>query len=202
MKKLVGLFCLAVFLWAAPPAKAGGTVPDRYVFDPAHTQVFFSVDHLGLSHPMGRFDDIKGGFTFNPAAPEKSSIDVTIKAASVDMGRDGWSRAVAGSHLLDAGKFPDIRFKSTSVHVTDKKTGTVTGDLTLHGVTRPVTMDVTYNGSRTHPLNRNYLAGFSARLHLRRSDFGMTFGLPDIGDDVTITIEVEGIRQDFTNLPR
>lgn len=184
-------------LLAATPAFAA---PDKYSFDPAHTQILFSVSHLGFSHSHGRFNTFDGSFTFDEKNPEASSVDVTIDTGSVDMGSKEWDDAVKADALLNAKKFPKMMFKSTSVTKTDEKTGTVTGDLTLLGVTKPVTLSVTFNKSGNHPYTKNHLAGFSASATLKRSDFGMAKYIPDVGDEVSITIEVEGIRQDFEGM--
>ena len=174
--------------------------PDKYSFDPAHTQILFSVSHLGFSHSHGRFNTFDGSFTFDAKNPAASTIDVTVDTGSVDMGSKEWDDAVKADALLNAKKFPKMTFKSTSVTKTDDKTGTVIGDLTLLGVTKPVTLNVTHNKSGNHPYTKNHLAGFSASATLKRSDFGMAKYIPDVGDEVSITIEVEGIRQDFEGL--
>ena len=197
MKCLVPL-CLAACMLLAAPAHAKG--PGKYSYDPAHTQILFQADHLGFSHPHGRFDKFSGGFTFDPAHPEASSIDVTIDTNSIDMASETWNSAMKGSNFFNTAKFPKMTFKSTRVEKTGENAGRVTGDLTLLGVTRPVTLDVTYNRSGTHPYNKNYIAGFSATGRIKRSDFGMTWGLPGIGDNVGLDIQVEGIRQDFDGL--
>lgn len=184
-------------LLAATPALAA---PDKYSFDPAHTQILFSVSHLGFSHSHGRFNKLDGSFTFDEKNPAASTIDMTIDTSSVDMGSNEWDDAVTADALLNAKKFPKMTFKSTGVTKTGDKTGSVTGDLTLLGVTKPVTLNVTYNKSGNHPYTKNHLAGFSASATLKRSEFGMVKYLPDVGDDVTITIEVEGIRQDFEGM--
>lgn len=184
-------------LLAATPALAA---PDKYSFDPAHTQILFTVSHLGFSHSHGRFNKFDGSFTFDEKNPAASTIDVTVDTASVDMGSKAWDDAVTADALLNAKKFPKMTFKSTGVTKTGDKTGSVTGDLTLLGVTKPVTLNVTYNKSGNHPYTKNHLAGFSASATLKRSEFGMVKYLPDVGDDVTITIEVEGIRQDFEGM--
>lgn len=196
----------ALLMFCALPARAADVkaqTPDTYLFDPLHTEVHFSVDHLGFSNPMGRFDTVHGGFTFDAKHPEKSTVDVTIDTKGVDMGAsDTWNTALKSESFFNVKKFPTMTFKSTKIRKTGAKTGTVTGDLTLLGVTKPVTLKVTYNRSGTHPYNRNFIAGFSATAKLKRSDFGMTYGIPGVGDVVTIMIQVEGIRQDFTTLPR
>jgi len=194
---------LALLLFTLPAAAAGTEAkPANYIYDPVHTQIEFRVDHLGFSHPSGRFLKFTGGFTFDPASAESSEVHITIDPASVDMGSVDWQRALTGSEFLDVAKYKDITFKSTKILRTGDKTGKMTGDITIHGVTRPITLDVTYNKSGTHPYNKNYLAGFSATASLKRSDFGMTFGLPGIGDVVDISLQVEGIRQDFNGIDK
>ncbi len=196
MIKHVTLGFLALLLAAAPAVAA----TDKYTFDPAHTQILFSVGHLGFSHSHGRFNTFDGSFTFDEKNPTASTINVTVDTGSVDMGSKEWDDAVLGDALLNAKKFPKMTFKSNAVTKTGDKTGTVTGDLTLLGVTKPVTLDVIFNKSGNHPYTKNHLAGFSASATLKRSEFGMVKYLPDVGDDVTITIEVEGIRQDFEGM--
>ncbi len=196
MIKDITLAFLALLLAAAPAVAA----TDKYAFDPAHTQILFSISHLGFSHSHGRFNTFDGSFAFDEKAPASSAINVSIDTGSIDMGSKEWDDAVKAEALLNAKKFPKMTFRSTSVAVTGDKTGIVTGDLTLLGVTKPVTLDVTYNKSGNHPYTKNMLAGFTATGTLKRSDFGMIKYLPDVGDEVSITIEVEGIRQDFEGL--
>lgn len=172
----------------------------KYTLDPAHTQVMFAVSHLGFSFSHGRFDKFDGSFTFNAAQPETSEIEATIDINSLDMGSAEWDKHLKSADFFNAEKFPTMTFKSTKIEKTGEKTGTVTGDLTLMGVTKPVTLEVRYNNSGVHPYNRNHIAGFSATGLIKRSDFGMKGGLPAVGDDVAIMIEVEGNRRDFDDI--
>lgn len=188
-----------ISLFAGLPA-AASAAPDKYIYDPAHTQILFRVDHLGFSHPTGRFLKFSGGFTFMPEAPEQSNVDIDIKADSVEMGSSSWDDVMKGGNFLKTDRYPDITFTSTKIVKTGPHTGTIAGNLTLVGVTRPLVLSVTYNRSGTHPYNKNYIAGFSATGKIKRSDFGINFGLPGIGDVVELNIEVEGIRQDFGKL--
>ena len=172
----------------------------KYTFDPAHTQIIFAANHLGFSFSHGRFMKFDGFFTFDPAAPESSEVNVTVETASVDMGSDKWDEHLKGADFLNVEKFPQMTFKSTKIEKTCEKTGKLTGDFTLLGVTKPVTLDVTYNGSGVHPYSNNNIAGFSAAGTIKRSEFGMTGSIPAVGDDVFLIIQVEGIRQDFDGL--
>lgn len=169
---------------------------ETYDFDKAHTQIIFAVDHLGFSKSHGKFLDFDGNFVFDTTSPEKSVVDVTIKTEGLDMDDEKWDEHLKGSDFFDVEKFPDMTFKSTSIEVTGENTANITGDLTLLGVTKPVTLAVVHNKSGKHPFGDKYVSGFSADASLKRSEFGMTYGLPMIGDDIQIHIEVEGVRDD------
>jgi polyisoprenoid-binding protein YceI len=198
MKKFFA-FAFVAFLVVSAQAQAA---VQKYIYDPVHTQIFFSVDHLGFSHPSGRFTKFSGGFTFDNEKPEASVVEVVIETPSINMNDAAWDKHLKSADFFNVEKFPTMTFKSTKVEKTGEKTGKLTGDLTLLGVTKPVTLDVTYNKSGIHPYSKNYIAGFSATALLKRSDFGMVFALPVVGDDVTLNIQVEGIRQDFENLKK
>lgn len=193
MKKILS-FIVVSLLFAAAPAQAA---VEKYVYDPAHTQVMFSVSHLGFSFSHGKFTKFSGGFEFDAEAVENSSADMTIETASINMDMAEWDNHLKSPDFFDVEKFPAMTFRSTKAEKTGEKTGKLTGDLTLLGVTKPVTLDVVYNKSGVHPYSKNYIAGFSATGTIKRSDFGMNYGLPGVGDDVTIEVQVEGIRQDF-----
>jgi len=192
MKKLA----LAAFLLLSAPALAA---PAKYTYDPAHTQIMFSVSHLGFSFSHGMFTKFSGGFTFDPVAPEASAADMTIDVASIDMNSKEWENHLRSKDFFNVEKFPTMTFKTTRVEKTGEKTANVTGDFTLLGVTKPVTLSVTFNGAGQHPMNKNMVAGFSAAGKIKRSDFGMTYALPNVGDEVNLMIQVEGVRQDFAN---
>lgn len=183
-------------------SKIAPATSNKYIFDKAHTQVIFSALHLGFSHSHGRFMNIDGSFTFDEAKPEDSAIDVTIDANSIDMGSKEWDDHLKKKDFLNVEAFPTMTFKSTKAEKTGEKTGKVTGDFTLLGVTKPLTLDVTYNGSGAHPYSNNHIAGFSATATIKRSEFGMTYGIPGVSDDVSVIIQVEGIRQDFEQMNR
>lgn len=188
---LVLLF--AVTLGFSTTAKAETA---RYHFDKAHTQILFFVNHLGFSNSQGEFLDYTGHFTFDPEDVASSTVNVTINSAGIDMDDTAWDDHLKNQDFLNVEKFPKITFKSTKATKTGEKTGTLTGDLTILGVTKPVTLDVTYNRSGVHPYSGKYVAGFSATGVVKRSDYGMSYGLPHIGDEVSLRIEVEGLRED------
>lgn len=193
MRFFLAVFLICAALFYGPPA-AQAAKPDAFTFDKTHTQIFFSVSHLGFSFSTGSFTRFDGGFTFSEQKPEQSSINVTIDAASLSLHDEKWEEHVKSVDFLDVATHPKIIFKSTKVEKTGDNTGRVTGDLTLLGVTKPVTLEVIFNKAAVHPYTKQYVAGFSGKTSINRSDFGMDYGLPGIGDEVNITLEVEGIR--------
>ena len=188
-------FALAVL--AAPlPVAAGDSDPasmpaGTYVIDPHHASLIASVSHFGRSIYVFRFDKFDASYDYDPAAPDAAKLTVSIDVNSLDTGWDKadkqFSRDFAG-----AAKTPVARFVSTSI-VSNGSSGTVTGDLTLNGVTRPVSLAVTFNGYG--PLGPMGLlgkkAGFSATGTVKRSDFGLAKDLPMVGDDVSLQINAE-----------
>ncbi len=193
MKKLLPFLCFGLILMSMSSAKAA---IEQYDLDKPHTQILFFVDHLGFSKSEGEFLDYEGHFLFNRSEPEKSSVEVTIQTASLDMGDEKWDEHMKGADFFNVEKFPAMTFKSTNIKVTGENTAEITGDLTLLGVTKPVTLNVHYNNSGKHAFSGKYVSGFSATAKLKRSDFGMTYGLPLVGDEVDIRLEVEGNRRE------
>lgn len=180
----------------------GFTVPasaatEKYLFDKPHTQIIFFVDHLGFAKSSGKFLDYSGDIMWDKAEPEKSSVEVTIPLNSLDMGDATWNEHTL-SKLLHADQFPDMTFKSTKIEKTGEKTGNITGDLTLHGVTKPVVLAAVFNNAGKHPMMDRQEAGFSATTTIKRSDFGLSDFVPMVGDDVSIMIEVEAYKEDKT----
>jgi polyisoprenoid-binding protein YceI len=189
---MMRLFAMTVLclVAAALPARAG---EDVYDIAKPHTQILFSVDHMGFSRSYGKFLGYDGHFKLDDDHPEKPSVEAVIHTDSIDMGDRAWDKAVKGIFKTD--KFPDMIFKSTAVRRLSKKTADVIGNLTLLGVTRPVTLHVTFNKEGRNPFGK-YICGFSAYADIKRSDFGMKDYLPVVGDDVHIIIETEGNRHD------
>lgn len=184
--------------FVVPPVPAG-----EYAADMAHTSVNFRIDHMGLSHYTARFTRIDAKLQFDPAQPAASRLSVVIDPASLQTNypepqKLDFDKQIA-TQFLGAAQFPQIVFKSTKVELTGANTARVTGDFTLHGVTKPIVMDVTFNGG--YPPNNfdpmGARIGFSAHTAFRRSDFGMTAGLPapgssmGVGDLIDVAIETE-----------
>lgn len=215
------IFCLALMAaavtpWAtaqsetAGPAKAmppaghvgncaschGRRAENRYRFDSHTGAISISLDNHGFGAISGRFDDFEGGFVFDLETPETGSVVVTIQTASLDLG-DALMNLVAKSWLfLNVSRHPLITFNAKRAERTGDKAGRITGDLTLAGITKPLTFDVSFNKAGPHPVDGLQSAGFSAVGTLRRSDFGLGFGLPGVGDVITLRIEVVGKRID------
>ncbi len=133
---------------------------------------------------------------FDQEDVSKSSIAVTIKTASVDTDVAVLDDHLRGTDFFDAEKFPDITFTSSGINKTGEKTAEITGELDMHGVTKPVTLNVTFNRAGENPNTKKHVAGFSATANLVRSDFGIKAYVPYVGDDIKIVIEMEGLRVD------
>lgn len=189
--KLIGAASLAALSLTAPVHAAS----DSFKIDADHTNILFMVNHLGYSRMIGQFQEFGGQFTFDDQAVENSSLELTIKTASVDTDHQARDDHLRSPDFFNATEFPEMTFKSTKIEKTGEKTGKITGDLTLLGVTKPVTLDVTFNQKAPHPLpqyNGVLVAGFSATTKLLRSDFGMKTFVPNVGDEIDIIIEIEG----------
>lgn len=165
----------------------GGT----WALDRKHASVIAKVEHMGVSIYTSRFNVMDATFTYDPAHPEAAHVTASVDAGSMDVGAD--YSAKFADEFLAATKYPKITFVSTAIHKGDGNAGTMTGDLTLHGVTKPVTFDVVFNGAgRGLPPGFGPIAGFSATTKIKRSDFGSDFlnnGI--VGDEVTLIIEAE-----------
>lgn len=196
MIRKISTLALGAAVAATMTVASAQAATEKYVLDKPHTQVVFSVNHLGFSNSIGKFTDYSGHFIFDTEDPAKSNVEVTINTASIDLADQKWDDHMKGADFFNVEKFPAMTFKSTKIEKTGDKTANITGDLTLLGVTKPVTLAVTQNGSGEHPYSKKFVSGFSATGTLKRSDFGMNYGLPAVGDEVKLIIEVEGIRED------
>jgi polyisoprenoid-binding protein YceI len=172
-----------------PAAAPGG----HYALDPRHASVTAKVRHMGLSNYTMRFRHIEASYDFDPANPLTSKMMVVIDAHSIDTGDDGISRQFA-NEFLDADAHPKITFDSTAIQLTEANRGTVTGDLDFRGVTKPITLDVTYNGTESNLIGGRRM-GFSATTVIKRSDFGSKAWRGAVGDDVQLNIEAEFVRK-------
>ncbi len=162
-----------------------------FIVEPAHTHAIWFINHLGFSHYSGQFTDIGGKLDYNPKALEKSKVNVVIKTGSIDVPSDLLENELKGEKFFNTDEFPDMTFASTSLVPVDQTHGKVTGNLTLLGVTKPITLDVTFNGSGLNPITKQPVIGFDAVGTIKRSDFGMTAYIPMVGDDVRLDISAE-----------
>ena len=167
---------------------------DTYTLDPNHTQVQFVWNHYGFTDLVGQFGKIEGTLEFNASDPTQSSVTATITMASVNSNVQKLDEKLQSSDYFDIARFPTATFKSTKV----EKTSTpdhlkVTGDLTLHGVSKPVVLDVTVAKVGQHPMRKAPAAGFAATTTIKRSDFGITTYLPMAADEVKIHIAAEAV---------
>lgn len=186
------LASLALSLSCVAPAALAGN--ESYALDPVHTRLAFQVSHAGFSNPVGSFSRLEGRLDFDPGDWTSASLSVRIPIDSLDLGDAKWQEKILDRTFFDAKKFPEARFVSTRVEPIDASHARVTGDLTLHGVTRPVTLAVTLNALKRHPLTLKKTAGFSATATISRKDFGIDAWKSVVGDDVRLIIEVEAVR--------
>jgi polyisoprenoid-binding protein YceI len=168
----------------------------HYAVDSGHTQVGWRVSHMGFSNYTGGFSDVSGTLDLQPKDPAAAKMSVKIPVASVATTSAKLTDELKGEQWLDAGKYPDMTFVSTKVAPTGKDKAKVTGDLTLHGVTKPVTLDVTLVGAGANPLSKKYTVGFEATGTLKRSEFGVKTYVSLIGDELHLVIAGAFERQD------
>lgn len=179
----------ATFLAATLPALA--LAGEAYRVDTVHSTVIFRVKHMGTSFAYGRFNVLEGTFDLDPADPGKSAIDFTVKAESIDTGNPKRDGHLKSPDFFNVRQYPKISFKSRSVTSAGKDTFDVNGDLTLHGVTKPVTVKVERVGGGKG-MRGESLAGIEATFAIKRSDFGMKGMQGAIGDDVRVIVSAEG----------
>ena len=173
------------------PAKVAA---GNYKLDPSHTSVVGRVLHGRLSYYSFRFDKVDGSYLYDPAKPEATKVEVTIDPASIDSNLPMFDRRLKGPDFLDAEKYNVIKFVATEIKRTDMTHGTMTGSLSFHGVTKPITLSVVFNGGG--PVGRRIGMGYSATALLKMPDYGMDISAHNIGDTVSLAIETEFINQD------
>lgn len=162
-----------------------------YTLDASHTTLLFNVGHMGFSNYFGRFNKLSGTLQFDARAPENSKLAITIDMTSIDTNNEKLEGELKSSQFFDTANFPTATFVSTAIEPTGPTTGKVTGNLTLHGVTRPVVLNVTFNGGGQNALSAADVLGFSATGTFDRSQFGVTLYLPMVGDATALTISSE-----------
>lgn len=171
----------------SPAAVQAGT----YKLDPAHGKITWSITHFGFSTYIGQFSNVNATLKVDPRAPAAAAVDVTIDANSLGTLNPALDTHLKSKDFLDVAAFPTATFKSTKVTPTGEKTADITGDLTLHGVTKPVVVHATFMQGGTNPIDKKYQLGFAGAAEILRSDFGIKSYLPAISDKVTLTLEAE-----------
>ncbi len=193
MPMRLGIALLVVAAVAAlqvPSASEPGA--ESYTVDPVHSVVLFRIEHLKVGAFHGRFDKISGSFTVDEAGA--GSVEVTVDAASVNTGNEQRDGHLKSPDFFNVKQFPSITFKSNALKRVDGKTYEAVGQLTLHGVTKPLTVTLERIGSGKG-MQGEYRTGFEAIFTIKRSDFGMNWRLDLLGDEVRVTVAVEGIRE-------
>lgn len=184
MKNLLATLATIFFINAANAA-------DIYKIDKNHASASWQASHFGFSAPSGKFTDIDGIIIIDEFSPQNSSVDIVIKTSSISTGLSKFDNHLKSADFFNTGKFPTIKFTSSAITPRSKKAGKIKGNLTILNKTKLVTLDVKLNKKGLNPINQRKTAGFSASTTIKRSDFGMNFGLPGISNKVKINIELE-----------
>lgn len=181
---------------AATPEASGAPASGTYAFDPQHSHILFSYDHMGFSTSTGMVRGVTGEVTLDPADPAKSSVTASFPLSGlITVAQDFDAHLMRSEEFLgNAPADATVTFTSTSVEPSGDDHASVTGDLTLNGTTQPVTLDVILRKSGAHPVEQKPAAGFAATGTIKRSDFGLGAFAPAVGDEVAITIAVEAMK--------
>jgi len=187
------VFAIIMAIGTAMPVSAA----DMYKIDSEgrHYYAGFQISHLGFSIMHGRFDNMTGMIEYDSGNPSASKVSVTLDATSINTNHDKRDAHLKSPDFFNAAEFSEITFVSTKLEQTGDNTGKVTGDLTILGVTKSVTLDTRLINVGANPFNKKPMAAWSARGTIKRSDFGIKYGLPAIGDEVTLLLDVEAYKQ-------
>ncbi len=186
MKKLLLLASIALF-------PVNSLLAADYTIDPGHTYVSFAINHLGFSTMRGKFNKQSGSLKYDSAA-RSASVTIEIDAASIDTGHDKRDNHLRAPDFLNTVENPTITFKSTEAGWSGDKLTSVKGNLTILGVSKPVTLKVNAINCGVHPFNKKSVCGFDAQTSIKRSDFGVNYGLPAIGEVLDLHIELEAFK--------
>lgn len=179
------------FAQSGPTTDPAQVQAGAYALDKSHAKLVWATSHFGFSTYYGEFTDFDARLAFEPKAPEKSRLEVTINTGSVDTHDPKLDAHLKSADFFNVEKFPTATFKSTKVETTGPAKGRVVGDLTMLGVTKPVVLDVTFNGAGVGPVSKKYTSGFTAEGTIKRTDFGMSTFAPFVGDEVKLVINGE-----------
>ena len=186
------LLAAALAMGIAVPAFAA---PQTYVLDPTHSYPRFSYDHMGFSRQILRFNQTTGEVVLDKSA-KKASVNVTIDMNSIDTGVDAFDKHMKSDEIFDTARFPTATFRSTKVTFAGDKPATITGDLTIKGITRPVTLTVGSFTNRQHPMLKKDAIGANATGVIRRSEFNAGYAVPAVGDEVRLDIALEAAEKE------
>lgn len=193
MKRVLVAAAFALASTAALVSTVAFAAPLTYKIDANHTDVVASWSHFGFSNPVAHFGKVDGSITYDPAKVGASKVEVTLPLSGLNSHVGDFDDHLRSEDFFDAAKFPNVTFKSTSVKAAGKGKLTVVGDLTIKGITKPVTLAVTINKVGVQPMAKREAAGFNATTTIKRSDFGVGKYAPNVSDDVTLTITTEAI---------
>jgi len=195
MKRLYVFPLVAAFIAVGAYAQQRPGSPDPtqvragdYTVEAAHTRVQFTVDHMGFSDWYGDFSGVSGTLSIDPANLAAGKVDITVPTSSVSTTNTELDGTLKGKQWFDAATYPTIRFVSTKIEPTGAKTARVTGNFTLHGVTKPLTLEARFNGAGINPITHMYDLGFNLTGTIKRSDFGVAAFVPVVADEVDIRI--------------
>lgn len=177
----------AAMAQTAPAAGAAAVQAGTYGVDADHTQVLWSVDHMGFSRLSGMVGGMSGTLRLDPARPARSNFAIDIPLSGLTVTSGGFAKHLQTADLFDVAQFPTARFVSRSVAVRGRE-ATIAGDLTLRGVTRPVVLQARFYGAGANPMSKAQTVGFSALGQLKRSDFGLGYAVPAVSDTVQLEI--------------
>lgn len=171
---------------------------ETYKIDPDHSTIAFNVNHLGFSTISGKFSRYRGSFKYDRDSISNSHVSINITSSSINTAHASRDKHLRSPDFLNAKAFPEMQFESEQIIQIDQHHSHLIGHLKLLGETKKISLEVTHNKEGNNPfIPNNYVAGFSAKGLIKRSDFGMEFALPAIGDEVELLIEIEGIRQEI-----
>ena len=175
----------------APRTDLQQTPSGVYTLDPSHANVIWKISHMGFSYLAGRFDTIAGTLTLDSAKPENSKLTAEVNTASLNTHVSALDAKLVQEEFFNAKKFPKITFTAKRITLTGGNKGIIEGEVTLRGVTKPLSLDATLVGAGVNPYFNVPTLGFSALATLKRSDFGMNAYIPDVGDEVQLQIDAE-----------
>lgn len=185
---------LKILALSAAISSPAFAAPETYIIDANHTYPRFSYSHFGFSTQLSRFDKTSGNIVLDREA-KTGSVNVTITTNSVDTGSALFNEHIQGEDFLDTAKYPTATFMSSKVNFEGERVATVEGNLTLKGISKPVTLTVTSFQCMPHPMLKKDACGANATGTVKRTDFNMGKYAPNVGDEVTISIAVEAIKE-------